>query len=281
MRFSERHGYSSVRDAIQRESMDSALRNGLWSLLYESYLTPTTGSSTAVSRNKKLCERLWKRFFKKPVDTVPGRVSRRRKTLREWFFDCEWYEAYDFVEAVPKLATGRSFANRNFRKDCNALLKRELAGYRFVDDEIVPITAEEEVAEVEEALEQSGRFPGVREHLREALADLGDREQPNYRNVVKEAISAVEAMSATITGDDNATLGQALKVLEEEIELHGALKEAFSKLYGYTSDAEGIRHALMEESTLDQEDAKFMLVACSAFVNYLVVKASKASIKFG
>jgi len=34
----------------------------------------------------------------------------------------------------------------------------------------------------------------------------------------------------------------------------------------------------MDEPNLDIEDAKFMLVSCSAFVNYLVVKAQKAGI---
>jgi len=60
--------------------------------------------------------------------------------------------------------------------------------------------------------------------------------------------------------------------------LHPALSGAFDKLYGYTSDAQGIRHGLMEEANLALEDAKFMLVACAAFVNYLLVKADKAGI---
>jgi hypothetical protein len=47
-----------------------------------------------------------------------------------------------------------------------------------------------------------------------------------------------------------------------------------SALYGYTSDSSGIRHALQDEPNLDFVDAKFMLVACSAFVNYLTDKAA-------
>ena len=70
-----------------------------------------------------------------------------------------------------------------------------------------------------------------------------------------------------------------MKVLTDKIELHTALQQAFKKLYGYTSDADGIRHALLEEASLDFEDAKFMLVACSAFVNYLKIKASKVGIQ--
>jgi hypothetical protein len=70
----------------------------------------------------------------------------------------------------------------------------------------------------------------------------------------------------------------ALAAIEKKTTLHPSLKEAFQKLYGYTSDAQGIRHALMDEPNLDIEDAKFMLVSCSAFVNYLIVKAQKADI---
>ena len=113
-------------------------------------------------------------------------------------------------------------------------------------------------------------------HLNSALEKLSDKESPDYRNAIKESISAVEAISSQIAGKDKAELAEALKVLSEKIELHTALRQGFIKLYGYTSDADGIRHALLEETKLDFEDAKFMLVACSAFINYLKVKASKA-----
>jgi hypothetical protein len=108
---------------------------------------------------------------------------------------------------------------------------------------------------------------------------FSDRKSPDYRNSVKESISAVEAICKIITGDEKATLGQALKKLEDKgLHLHAALRNAFSSLYGYTNDAEGIRHALLEEPTLDFDDAKFMLVSCSAFVNYLAAEAAKAGI---
>ena len=47
---------------------------------------------------------------------------------------------------------------------------------------------------------------------------------------------------------------------------------------GYTSDTDGIRHGLTEEINCDFEDAKFMLVTCNTFINYLVIKANKAGI---
>jgi hypothetical protein len=47
-----------------------------------------------------------------------------------------------------------------------------------------------------------------------------------------------------------------------------------SDLY-YTSSSDGIRHSLPEEIyDLTQDDARFMLIMCSAFVNYLKSKTS-------
>jgi len=44
-------------------------------------------------------------------------------------------------------------------------------------------------------------------------------------------------------------------------------------LSGYTSDKGGIRHGLKEEDhNVDIDEARFMLVTCSAFVNYLISK---------
>ena len=100
-----------------------------------------------------------------------------------------------------------------------------------------------------------------------------DRDNPDYENSIKESISAVEAICEIITGTKGkeATLGNMLKKMEEKgVEIHGGLKSAFNILYGYTSDANGIRHAGdIGGASSTFEEAKFMLVACCAFTNYL------------
>jgi hypothetical protein len=154
-----------------------------------------------------------------------------------------------------------------------------MASYRFVSEKIVQITSEEEIASIEKALALPGGLKPVTAHLHQALTLLADRKTPDYRNSIKESISAIESLSKILSGLTNATLSPALNAVEKKTKLHPSLKEAFQKLYGYTSDAQGIRHALIEESDLDFEDAKFMLVSCTAFVNYMVVKAQKAEIK--
>lgn len=87
-------------------------------------------------------------------------------------------------------------------------------------------------------------------------------------------------MCARISGK-RTDLTSALKEIEKRgvVCFHPALKEGLVRLYGYTSDAEGIRHALLEQPNLDDEDAVFMLVTCSAFTNYLIRKAEKAGIQ--
>jgi len=53
------------------------------------------------------------------------------------------------------------------------------------------------------------------------------------------------------------------------------MESAFSSLYGYTSDENGIRHGGIDFKSVPSEDAKYMLISCSAFVNYLIEKWSK------
>lgn len=67
-----------------------------------------------------------------------------------------------------------------------------------------------------------------------------------------------------------------IKKLEDNgVEIHSGLKSAFNILYGYTSDANGIRHAGdIGGPASTFEEAKFMLVSCCAFVNYLMAMSA-------
>ena len=60
-----------------------------------------------------------------------------------------------------------------------------------------------------------------------------------------------------------------MKELEKK-GLNPILKSAFNKLYGYTSSSDGIRHGAIEDTEVSYSLAKFMFVACSIFVNYLI-----------
>lgn len=272
MSFSERYGYKPVREIIQIESMDEPLRIGIWNLLtlhvWEKFRgSPTFGYSLANSApHRDLCYKIWIEYLKIHLDTLDDNWINALKKIKHYFFYFEWYEVYDFIEFVANNFKDYSF-NEHFMTSCNALFEKEMSAYRFVGGAITRITEKQEVAEIEEALEQSEG--AVQIHLRRALELLSDREAPDFRNSIKESISAVESFAAITVGEEKSTLGQLLKRLETDFGLHSALKTAFSSLYGYTSDEGGIRHAMIELARPDFNDAKFMLVVCSAFINFV------------
>jgi hypothetical protein len=251
--------------------MSEELKNSLWSLLKVhiwDHVLPTR-YSTIFSMNPRietLCVRLWFDYYKRPLDTL-GDFDKVHKLIQSDFFQSEWYEVYNFVEFV---AANFPYGNVDqFTDHCNLSLERECSAYRFVNGLITRITDEQEVASIEQALEKS-QGP-VRTHLRVALEKLSNREKPDYRNSIKESISAIESLAAIALGE-KATLGQLTKKLEEKTGLHPALGKALSNLYGYTSDEDGIRHAILESKQLSFEDAKFFLVICSAFANLVNAK---------
>jgi len=279
--FSQRKGIKTVKSVMQVDSMDSELRNGLWDALTIFYWKQVKGNRISYyEKINILFEILWHNYFKTPIDTLKDDWFETYRKIREYFLNCNWYEVYDFIEFIANNYPDEYNAvNAKFMDFCNHVLERELSAYRFVGGKITQVTSKEEISEIEEALEISKPLKGANTHLKKALELLADRKSPDYRNSIKESISAIEAICNLITKEKKATLGQALKKIENKVGLHPALKNAFTSLYGYTSDAEGIRHALLDEPNLNFEDAKFMLVACSAFFNYLINKLSKAGIK--
>lgn len=277
--FSQRTGLKPVRDALQVRAIDAALRNRLWNAVSLYFLAKDQGNFELREQYPDFHERLsilWHDFFREPVDTIPVSYESTIQHLRAYFFKAEWNEVFDFLEALcPVIGANRAA----FMRLCNSILEEELSAYRFVNDQIVQLTSQQEIDAIEQAINVPNPLKPVKAHLERALGLLADRANPDYRNSIKESISAVESLCKLLSGQAKTTLGPAMDALEKKVPLHPALKEAFKKLYNYTSDAQGIRHALLDEPTLTFADAKFMLVSCSAFVNYVVELCAKAGVK--
>lgn len=277
--FSKRLGFVKFDETIQKESMSQDLQIGLWNAIDIFILSPrkSTYFISDYSDIESYFVRLYLNYFVLPIDTMPSLTEYAYKTLRDKFFKFSWVQVYDFLEFT---FDNYPYQNKeDFSSYCNSILEREFSAYRFVGGELTPITSQEEIDEVDLAISSSTN--SVKEHLKSALKFMSNKKSPNYRNSVKESISAIESICQKITGDDGAELPKALKMIEKNglVELHPALKLGFDKIYGYTSDGDGIRHALLDEDTVSFEDAKFFLVSCSAFINYLTTKADKAKIE--
>jgi hypothetical protein len=281
-RFSERIGKRAPRAAIQIDTMDDDLRNGLWNEIYLHFVSSFAHAEAYEDTNENplftLLYYLWTDLLKFRADEIPYRSSGISHEIKQLFFS-KW-DAFMIYDVIDFLSQSKhpKFRTEQFIVGTEQVLRRELSGYGFINGALGPFISAQEVASIEMAIDNTDNvhYRGAFIHLSTALEKLSDRREPDYRNSIKESISAVESVCQAIIGDSKATLGPALKKLEQKIPIHGALKEGLLKIYGYTSDGDGIRHALQEESTLGQEDALFMLVTCSAFVNYLTVKADKA-----
>ncbi len=285
MGFAERNGFIQAK-AIQLDSMDRALRNRLFNevhkfsesspFVYEEleYVVDRLGYCVEYTEQKN-----WY-----VIDTI----LQREKESIPWYMPYEVIEL--FFEAKRIHCEECPYRNeesceycdytswfRDVTLDTNKMLEQEKAGYRLLNDKFVNITSNEELDEISKVMNSD--YQSVSIHMNKAISLYSDRKKPDYENSIKESISAVEALCCIITRTtgSQATLGNTLKKLETDggVFIHSAMKIAFEKLYGYTSDADGIRHGGIDFTNAPAEDAKYMLVSCSAFINYLIEKQSK------
>jgi hypothetical protein len=263
LKFSQRYGYTPPSH-IQRESIDKPLRNALWSILFRYFFGGEfipLGMDLRFSPQSRLAEHLWVDFFEERVNTFSADTF--PKFFEKHFFESEWYVPYECIESILD-----QFNTANL-----------ISAYRLVGGKISPITSSCEIDGIEQALSDTSALSTVNAHLANALGKWSDRKNPDYRNSVKESISSIEAMCYIITGNSKTTLGAALKRLKNHgIKLHSSMEESWKKMFGYTSDKSGIRHALTDGVEVSAAEAQYMLVSCSAFVSYLIQLANDADI---
>ena len=284
MLFSYRKGLKKFLEIVQIESVDEKTRNLLWSALCEFYWNQvdvehvefrgSTGRFYGRSENtgfNPFFRNYWLYYLNRPIDEFDNNWPSFRNSMREHFFFSDWNELLDYLEFVyGKIKIYRE--TDALIESHNNILEREKVPYRILDNKIVDITNPTELAEVEQALDDKSE--PVRVHLSTAMNLLFDRKMPDNRNSAKESISAVEALCKEITGKEKATLSDAMKTLSKDAKYHPAFMTALDKLYAYTSDESGIRHSLLDSDRVDFADAKFMLLACSSFVNYVRTKSA-------
>lgn len=265
-RFSERYGYVMPSKVIIREEITEEIENAICSV-YDKLKQ----SDKLVY--DKVEEYLWCEFLNQRLSDFYIRYG--HQTVATDYIsdiDIEWHNKLDLIEeTIVSLRKMKKTCYDYFVNSMNCQFERLNFAYRIVDDLIVEITSEEEIASIQQALDVSQN--GVRTHLHTALVHLSTKPVGDYRNSIKESISAVEAISREITGEKSINFK---KMEEAGVSVPSALREAFNKLYGYTNDGTtGIRHALMDDTNEPTADeAIFMLVFCSAFINYLTKKIS-------
>lgn len=267
--FSERYGYKKVSDVIIRERITPEIKNAICTCFDKlNKIFELAGYIYSTSLCIELEKHIWTNFLNQRL----AYFERLHYVPTDYIenYDTKWYNILDLIEFTIQYLLNYKTSAERFIELLNSEFERLNFAYRIVEGVIVEITSEQEIKAIECAIDNSPR--NIQMHLNSALEKYAQRPIGDYRNSIKESISAVEAFCREKTGEN--TLGQALKKLEKSgLVIHSSLKSAFEKLYVYTNHEDtGIRHALMDDEenyTPTAEEALFMLISCSAFINYL------------
>lgn len=279
-RFSERAGLIEPRNQIQLGSMDDRLRSRLWSLIVKVFINHLNHETNGNQFTQTIWYTWKDEFLGEPIDDLRLFSKDNASNMKAVFFAKDWGFCYDCVQFFADFAVvsdsgepssqlrvhGEFFVNA-----ANEILEAEKAGYRLVAGELTDITSKHELAEIEAAIEETPKFAGAEQHLRTALRMYSDRENPDYRNAIKEAVSAIEAGYSALNDAKSANIAKAQILAKSKgHQMHPALEKGISSIYGWTSDEEGVRHALLEgDANVGPEEARLMLVLCSGFLNFL------------
>lgn len=273
--FSKRYGYIPVRTAIQVDDLDEQTRIAIWNEIsqYVFYLLDP-GEIDSIFRF------IWSECMGKTIDSynsihdiIGNRDSQLYNNWRLMFLkEFSFFALFDSLEIIANFL--RKFKKRyleGYIDRLNYVFEKYLVGFRFIDNQITKITDEIEIESIDSVI--SSPIEEVKTHSRKALIFYSNRQNPDYKNSIKESISALEVCVRYITNKPSATLTTCVKELKRNGKLHHAFAESIEKLYAYCGDAGGIRHAEKPGDSLvppDANQAKFILITCSAMINYLL-----------
>jgi len=113
------------------------------------------------------------------------------------------------------------------------------------------------------------RYAGPHEYFVKALA-YSAGPTVDLPNAAKEAVCAVESLGRIVTGHHSWTLGDIIKHLKKNQKLAPAIAKALEGLWGYASDAPGVRHGGANPPTITVADTQLVIEMSAAAIRYLL-----------
>ena len=216
--FSERLGFSAPKTDLRDADFPDSLRHGLWDTLRTFCFTDSriydVSRDTEFSRAfDDLTWSLWFNFYRESIDTRPYYASDALQDIKRKFYSSRFNEAYDFVEFMADRSVGSS--RDGLIQVCNEIFTRERSAFRFAGPILVRVTDENQRIEIASSIEQN-KSVAVASHIARAAQLYSQQPNPDYRNSIKEAISAVEAAVAFLTGDKPSGVAKPLRGVIEQ-----------------------------------------------------------------
>ncbi len=267
--FGQRMGTESLPSQLKLNEISQELSSLLWAITHDSI--------------KKYCEYGYgSSYVKEPWRTILRSyfVLRMHGDLDDFSEESEWMlefsknqvyrmsyiKTWNFIDFV----ISSNQCPKDYYNEITMALERTQAAYRVTEKQIVPVGSDENAKAILDAFkitdEHSAKGPS--KHLRLAARELTEGK---WASSVRESIHAIESAAKILEPNAN-TLGPALSKLEERCIISSTQRKAFGALYGYSSDTEGVRHALTfnDVANVTERDAMFMFGACAAFASYLL-----------
>ncbi len=275
--FSQRYDYEPLPTPMLLEEVSDDLRREVWNTVRAFLLGISVKGQMFRSDEKRLIERVLGKITKQPESRIRTEFDFVMTMFERIIIQMEFHHVLSLLELIIY----EHYQSEEFADEINRLFSRHAAAY-WLDMSrhpywFFPRTSKEQGEATQHAIEivhQHGMVGAVK-HLREAGRAMNERRYPDS---VRESIHAVESVARVIDPKSSKTLTPALKSLEMAGVLeHSALREAFEKLYGYTSDEQGVRHALLDQefANVGIDEAMFMFGACASFTAYLTEKQRK------
>lgn len=278
--WSQKWGYEKVPGQLRLEELSTEARTMIWSFLYDQIESTHHVDAFRIIRVGGVWEEILKAkhlfLDVRPLDEWKDNFGDRCTELKGRILGDPFNRVFDLIEFIMQCGScPREFINQ-------VSWAFHLFQLAYVIDSgppvaILPATTAEEGNELKRNLAElrASGLVGCATHLRNASKCINDGDSAAS---IRESIHAVESVAKKIAPKAN-TLSAALSVLKKQGVLHHKeLASALGKLYNYTSDEDGIRHALSEaEANVTIDEAVFMLGACASFASYLWRKHKAAS----
>ena len=277
--FSQRNSYEPLPEPMALEQLSDDLRREIWNIIRKQLLENRktfniTGRYYFPTDFGRFVEQLFGKLLKIPEDEI----STGYEDVLAHFKNIILKGRFDQLLSLIELIVNNDSDNLRFARKIAELFDSHAAAYWLEviqkPYQFFPRSNTEQGNAVQQALKtvNDSDMTGASAHLREAAGSINTQRYPD---AISNSILAVESVARIIDPEAKNTLAPALKSLEKAgVINHPVLKEAFIKLYGYTNDEEGIRHALLEKQSPDVglDEAIFMFGACASFAAYLVNK---------
>ncbi len=270
--FSQAQGYEDLPGPLKLGELPDEARTHIWNVFYI-----FTSKGTIRIYGDVSVSRVWARILtakhsihdKLPLDEWKNLLKYNQRQLRQSIETLPFNEVFDMIQFVLR----RPEYPQKFVDGMKDAFASSRLAYAIDDGPpptVIPSVTVEEGKTILESLEtlREAGLGGSAAHLRKAAECINGQD---WAGSVRESIHAVESVARQLDPKASQTLAPALKSLEKSGTLHPALKEAFTKLYGYTSNEQGIRHAHLgqDSANVGMDEAVFMLGACASFSSYL------------